>query len=150
MQPRILIADDQADILSALRLLLKREGFDVATATSPAGVLDIVAREPLDVALIDLNYARDTTSGAEGLEPWRQLLRLNISADTAETTAPSRSISACRVVVTRESCSVRLQLSSSICSGSPGGALTMRSPPIVGFGWSTSHSCTTRIWQAMA
>ncbi len=39
MQPRILIADDQADILSALRLLLKREGFDVATATSPAGVL---------------------------------------------------------------------------------------------------------------
>jgi len=68
MQPRILIADDQADILSALRLLLKREGFEVATATSPAGVLDIVAREPVDVALLDLNYARDTTSGAEGLE----------------------------------------------------------------------------------
>ena len=68
MQPRILIADDQPDILSALRLLLKREGFDVASATSPAGVLDVVAREPVDVALVDLNYARDTTSGAEGLE----------------------------------------------------------------------------------
>jgi DNA-binding NtrC family response regulator len=73
MQPRILIADDQADILSALRLLLKREGFEVATATSPAGVLDIVAREPVDLALIDLNYARDTTSGAEGLELVAQL-----------------------------------------------------------------------------
>jgi len=73
MQPRVLIADDQADILSALRLLLKREGFDVATATSPAGVLDIVAREPVDVALVDLNYARDTTSGAEGLELVAQL-----------------------------------------------------------------------------
>ena len=45
MQPRILVADDQADILSALKLLLKREGFEVATASSPAGVQDIVARE---------------------------------------------------------------------------------------------------------
>ena len=44
MQPRILIADDQADILSALKLLLKREGYDIATATSPAGVLDVGAR----------------------------------------------------------------------------------------------------------
>ena len=67
MQPRILVADDQADILSALKLLLKREGFDVATATSPAGVLDIVAREHVDVALVDLNYSRDTTSGEEGI-----------------------------------------------------------------------------------
>ena len=68
MQPRILVADDQADILSALKLLLKREGFDVATATSPAGVLDIAAREHVDVALVDLNYSRDTTSGAEGVD----------------------------------------------------------------------------------
>ena len=67
MQPRILVADDQADILSALKLLLKREGFEVATATSPAGVLDIVAREVVDVALVDLNYSRDTTSGEEGV-----------------------------------------------------------------------------------
>ncbi len=68
VQNRILIADDQSDVLVALRLLLRREGFDVATATSPAGVLDIVTREPVDVALIDLNYARDTTSGEEGLD----------------------------------------------------------------------------------
>jgi len=73
MQPRILIADDQADILSALKLLLKREGFDVATATSPAGVLDVAAREHVDVALVDLNYTRDTTSGEEGLELVDQL-----------------------------------------------------------------------------
>jgi DNA-binding NtrC family response regulator len=67
MQPRILVADDQADILSAVKLLLKREGFDVATATSPAGVLDVAAREHVDVALVDLNYSRDTTSGEEGV-----------------------------------------------------------------------------------
>jgi DNA-binding NtrC family response regulator len=75
MQPRILIADDQADILSALKLLLKREGFEVATATSPAGVLDITAREHVDVALVDLNYTRDTTSGDEGVALVDQLHR---------------------------------------------------------------------------
>ena len=73
MQPRILIADDQADILSALKLLLKREGLEVALATSPAGVLDVAAREHVDVALVDLNYTRDTTSGEEGLELVDQL-----------------------------------------------------------------------------
>jgi DNA-binding NtrC family response regulator len=77
MQPRILIADDQADILSALKLLLKREGFEVATATSPAGVLDVTAREHVDVALVDLNYTRDTTSGEEGLELVDQLRKLH-------------------------------------------------------------------------
>src|SRR6185295_11211985 len=77
MQPRILIADDQADILSALKLLLKREGFDVATASSPAGVIDIVAREHVDVALVDLNYSRDTTSGEEGLALVGELHRLH-------------------------------------------------------------------------
>ena len=77
MQPRILVADDQADILSALKLLLKREGFDVATATSPAGVLDIIAREHVDVALVDLNYSRDTTSGEEGVALVEQLHRLH-------------------------------------------------------------------------
>jgi DNA-binding NtrC family response regulator len=75
MQPRILIADDQADILSALKLLLKREGYEVASATSPAGVLDVVGREHVDVALVDLNYTRDTTSGEEGLVLVEQLHR---------------------------------------------------------------------------
>src|SRR6185295_3671097 len=77
MQPRILVADDQADILSALKLLLKREGFEVATASSPAGVLDITAREHIDVALVDLNYSRDTTSGEEGVALVEQLHRLH-------------------------------------------------------------------------
>src|SRR5262245_1716706 len=75
MQPRILVADDQAEIVAALKLLLKREGFEVATASSPAGVLDIVAREGVDVALVDLNYSRDTTSGEEGMALVEQLHR---------------------------------------------------------------------------
>jgi len=67
-QPRILIADDQADVLEALRLLLKPEGYAVQAAQSPAGVLAALESGDFDVVLIDLNYARDTTSGAEGLD----------------------------------------------------------------------------------
>jgi DNA-binding NtrC family response regulator len=67
-RPRILVADDQADVLEALRLLLKGEGFDVVTASSPAGVLHAVGEGTFDAAMIDLNYARDTTSGREGLD----------------------------------------------------------------------------------
>jgi DNA-binding NtrC family response regulator len=66
--PRILIADDQPDVLAALRLLLKGEPYDIVTASSPAGVLSFVEREEFDLVLIDLNYTRDTTSGSEGLD----------------------------------------------------------------------------------
>ncbi|HKB49202.1 MAG TPA: sigma-54 dependent transcriptional regulator, partial [Ktedonobacterales bacterium] len=65
---RIIAADDQPDVLEALRLLLKREGIAMVPATSPAGVLSALQQEDFDAALIDLNYARDTTSGGEGLD----------------------------------------------------------------------------------
>lgn len=66
--PRILVADDQADVLAALRLLLKAEGFAIETVASPAGVLKAIETLEFDVVLMDLNYARDTTSGSEGLD----------------------------------------------------------------------------------
>jgi DNA-binding NtrC family response regulator len=66
--PRILVADDQADVLAALRLLLKGEGFSIDAASSPSGVLKAIETQEFDVVLIDLNYARDTTSGSEGLD----------------------------------------------------------------------------------
>ena len=65
---RLLIADDQRDVLEALRLLLKPEGFAVEAATSPAGVIDALSSHEFDAILIDLNYTRDTTSGQEGLD----------------------------------------------------------------------------------
>src|SRR5262245_61277570 len=65
---RILIADDQADVLEALRLLLKSEGFLIDAVESPAAALAAIETRDYDVALIDLNYARDTTSGREGLD----------------------------------------------------------------------------------
>jgi len=65
---RILIADDQPDILEALRLLLKADGYQTDLASSPQAALAAVERAQFDLALIDLNYTNDTTSGKEGLD----------------------------------------------------------------------------------
>jgi DNA-binding NtrC family response regulator len=74
---RVLIAEDQPDVLEALRLLLKSQGFHLETASSPAGVLAALEARDFDVALIDLNYARDTTSGEEGLDLLTRLAALD-------------------------------------------------------------------------
>ena len=66
--PLVLIADDQPDIVEALRLLLKAEGYRTVTAHVPEGVVALLDRHEVDAALIDLNYTRDTTSGREGLD----------------------------------------------------------------------------------
>jgi DNA-binding NtrC family response regulator len=66
--PRVLIADDQPDVLEALRLLLKPEGLEIESASSPGAVIRAVGARQFDLVLIDLNYTRDTTSGLEGLE----------------------------------------------------------------------------------
>jgi len=65
--PRILIADDQPDVLQSLRLLLKPEGFQVEAVTTPEQALEAARTRELDVVLADLNYSRDTTSGEEGM-----------------------------------------------------------------------------------
>jgi phosphoserine phosphatase RsbU/P len=64
---RVLVADDQPDIISALRLALKTAGFDAAGAASIEEITRQVETSQFDLLLMDLNYARDTTSGAEGL-----------------------------------------------------------------------------------
>src|SRR5260221_13425706 len=66
--PRLLIADDDRDILEALKLLLKGEGFEVEAAASPRAVLAAAQASDFDALLVDMNYTRDTTSGTEGLD----------------------------------------------------------------------------------
>jgi DNA-binding NtrC family response regulator len=66
--PNILIADDQADVLVALRLLFKGEGIRSTAVNAPRQVIEILNQQEFDVVLIDLNYTRDTTSGDEGLD----------------------------------------------------------------------------------
>ncbi len=68
IKSRILIADDQIDVLEALRLLLKPDGYEIETVSSPADVIRALEKREYDVLLMDLNYTRDTTSGEEGLD----------------------------------------------------------------------------------
>src|SRR5713101_4718659 len=65
---RVLVADDQPDVREALRLLLKGERFEIEAVASPAAVLTALESREYDAVLMDLNYARDTTSGQEGLD----------------------------------------------------------------------------------
>ena len=65
---RVLVADDQPDVLEALRWLLTGEGYQPQFVSSTEAVMDRLRAEPFDLLLMDLNYSRDTTSGREGLE----------------------------------------------------------------------------------
>ena len=85
--PRILIADDQRDVLEALRLLLKGRGYQIDTVESPAAALTALSQRDYDVVLIDLNYARDTTSGEEGLDLLDRLQEWNTGIPVVVMTA---------------------------------------------------------------
>jgi phosphoserine phosphatase RsbU/P len=76
-RPRVLIADDQPHVGEALRLALRDEGFQIELASSPSAVVNAVGARQFDLALLDLNYARDTTSGREGLELIEQVRRVD-------------------------------------------------------------------------
>ena len=83
----ILIADDQRDVLEALRLLLKAEGLSAITVNSPAACLEVASSQSVGAVLIDLNYTRDTTSGAEGLELLAKLRALDAELPVVVMTA---------------------------------------------------------------
>lgn len=87
MSARILIADDQPDVLEALRILLKAEGFEAITASAPSDVTSAVEVDDFDLALIDLNYTRDTTSGREGLDLLSALRELDSTLPVVVMTA---------------------------------------------------------------
>src|ERR1043166_8009040 len=78
-KPRILIADDQADVLEALRLLFKGEDYQVEAVNSPGKAFEKVCAEYFELALMDLNYARDTTSAKEGMNLLAQIVNLDSS-----------------------------------------------------------------------
>jgi DNA-binding NtrC family response regulator len=85
--PRVLIADDQPDVLEALRLLLKAGGYRIESAGSPAAVVEAVHSRDFDAVLIDLNYARDTTSGEEGLDLLSRLREHDLTLPVVVMTA---------------------------------------------------------------
>jgi DNA-binding NtrC family response regulator len=74
---RILIADDQPDVIDALKLLLIDEGYEVTPARSPGEALDRLEAVDFDLAVLDLNYTRDTTSGQEGFDLMERIRALD-------------------------------------------------------------------------
>jgi DNA-binding NtrC family response regulator len=85
--PCILIADDQPDVLEALRFLIKGEGYQSESANSPAAAIDRVEARDFDAVLIDLNYTRDTTSGEEGLDLLHRIQDLDATLPVIVMTA---------------------------------------------------------------
>src|SRR5215813_15385642 len=86
-KPRVLIGDDQPDVVESLRLLLKGEGYRTDSASSPAGILRTLEADDFDVLLMDLNYARDTTSGREGLDLLARIQALDATLPVIVMTA---------------------------------------------------------------
>ncbi len=85
--PRLLLADDQPDVIEALRFLLKSEGYAIDSVTSPAAILTALESREYDLALIDLNYTRDTTSGTEGLDLLSQMQAIDPTVPVIVMTA---------------------------------------------------------------
>jgi len=85
--PRTLIADDHPDVLAALRMLFRNEGWQTEAATSPAEALEAIRSRNFDLVLVDLNYARDTTSGQEGLDLIARIRALDSALPVVAMTA---------------------------------------------------------------
>lgn len=85
--PRLLIADDQPDVLEALRFLLKADGYAIESVSSPIAVLQAMEAREYDLALVDLNYTRDTTSGQEGLDLLSRMQQLDPTVPVIVMTA---------------------------------------------------------------
>jgi DNA-binding NtrC family response regulator len=86
-KPRILIADDQADVLKALRLLLRPEGYEIASASSVEEIIDAATNNDFDVVLMDLNYVRGETSGKQGLDLLERIRQVDESLPLVVMTA---------------------------------------------------------------
>ncbi|MES2623792.1 MAG: sigma-54 dependent transcriptional regulator [Pseudomonadota bacterium] len=73
----ILIADDDTSIIVALKLLLNSEGMASEACQTPDALLARIAEKNFKLALIDMNYCKDTTSGNEGLELISKIRKLD-------------------------------------------------------------------------
>ena len=87
ISPRILAADDQQDILEAIELLLKPQGYKADVVRSPVLAREALASESYDAVLIDLNYTRDTTSGREGLDLLSEIVGIDSTLPVIVMTA---------------------------------------------------------------
>ncbi len=86
-QPRVLIAEDQEHVREALAMLLRSQGYLVLLCSSPNEALNAANQQSFDVALVDMNYRRDSTSGVEGLNLIESLRQLDSALPIVALTA---------------------------------------------------------------
>ena len=98
---RILVADDQVAILDALKLLLSDEGYDVVAARSPGEAVERLEAADFDIAILDLNYTRDTTSGQEGFDLMERIRGIDPTLPVLVVTAWSSVAGAVEAMRTR-------------------------------------------------
>ena len=79
MNKKILIADDDINIIASLKYILAEEGFDILAMTTPQAVLENLQQQSVDLILLDMNFQQDTTSGAEGLQLVESIAQLDLS-----------------------------------------------------------------------
>jgi DNA-binding NtrC family response regulator len=87
VRPRVLIADDQPEVLSALSVICSAEGYETASVDSPAGVISRIEDQDFDLVLMDLNYAQQRTSGEEGLSLLKEIRKIDPSLPVVVMTA---------------------------------------------------------------
>jgi DNA-binding NtrC family response regulator len=122
---RLLVADDARDILDALELLFRSEGYEVSTAASPAAVLAAVEERDYDALLMDMNYMRDTTGGTEGLDLLSRLQQLDATLPVVVMTSRNPSTTS----VSSRCCARRWNSAARSAAASASRARTSRCAP---------------------
>ena len=83
----ILVAEDQEHVREAIAMLLRGHGYSVVLCASPGEALDAAQQTTPDLAMLDMNYQRDSTSGIEGLELIQHLRELDSTVPIIALTA---------------------------------------------------------------
>jgi CheY-like chemotaxis protein len=127
---RVLIADDQQDVIDALRLLLADDGYEVVPARAPSEALERLEASDFDLAVLDLNYTRDTTSGQEGLDLIERIRSLDPTLPILVMTAWSSVAGAVEGDARRAATTSRSRgRRQAACGGADAGGTAARRPP---------------------
>lgn len=84
---KILVIDDDKDILLSTKMVLKKEFKDIKTVTNPDDIIPFIEKKLFDVILLDMNYSIGATSGKEGLKWLKQILKIDPDAVVVMMTA---------------------------------------------------------------
>lgn len=85
--PKVLIVDDNEDILLAIKLLLKPFASVIVTEKDPNKIYSLLQEQLFDVIFLDMNYSKDTTSGQEGFFWLKEIIKLDLKAVVVLITA---------------------------------------------------------------